>query len=172
MTSAARFHAFEGLLLALWLGAAAFFSLVVARAAFDVLPTRTLAGALVGRALPVLFLTGLLVGAALVVLEWPAVRQHWGRFAAGAVMIVACGAAQFVVAPRIERLRAAIGAPLESLAADDARRAAFGRLHAVSVGWLGIAIIAALVALVLIWRALDVPRAPSGSPTSTVQTDG
>lgn len=172
MMSPARTSLAEGLLVALWVGAAGFFSIVVARAAFAVLPTRTLAGALVGRTLPVLFFTGLVIGLAIVVLEWPVLRAGWTRMAAGAVMIVACGTAQFVVAPRIERLRAAIGGPLEALAADDARRAAFGRLHAVSVGWLGIAIIAALVALVSIWRALDVPRASTGIPTPTVQTDG
>lgn len=167
-----RVAAVEGLLLALWLGAAAFFSIVVARAAFAVLPTRTLAGALVGRVLPVLFLAGLAVGLAVLALELPAMRERWGRLAAAAVMVAACGIAQFLIAPRIERLRAAIGGPLEALAADDPARAAFGRLHAVSVGWLGLAILAALVALVLTWRALDQPRAVSRSSTLTVQIDG
>lgn len=169
---APRVHVLEGLLLALWLGAAAFFSLVVARAAFAVLPTRTLAGALVGRALPVLFVTGMVAGLALVILEWPHVRAQWGRFAAGCAMIVACGAAQFHVAPRLDRLRAAIGGPLEALAPGDPRRVAFGRLHAISVGWLGVAIVAAGIALFLIWRALEAPRGSSSSSTSTVQTDG
>jgi hypothetical protein len=167
-----RVAALEGLLLALWLGAAAFFSLVVARAAFAVLPTRTLAGALVGRVLPVLFLAGLVVGLVVLVLEAPSLRERPGRVVAAAVMSVACGIAQFVVAPRIERLRAAIGGPLEALAPDDPRRAAFGRLHAVSVGWLGIAIVAALVVLVLTWRALDRPRASFSSSTLTVPIDG
>lgn len=169
---ALRTPAVEGLLVALWLGAAGFFSIVVARAAFAVLPSRTLAGALVGRVLPVLFLAGLVVGATVVALEWPAMRDRWGRLAAGAAMAAACGVAQFVVAPRIERLRVQIGVPLESLAVDDARRAAFGRLHAVSVGWLGIAIVAAVAALFLVWRALDARPVPSRIPTSSLQTDG
>lgn len=162
----------EGLLIALWLGAAAFFSLVVARAAFAVLPTRMLAGALVGRALPVLFVAGLAVGAVLVLLEWRTARPHTGRLVAGGVMIVACAIAQFGVAPRIGRLRAAIGGSLEALAPGDPRRAAFGRLHAISVGWLGLAIVAACVAMFLVWRALDGPRRVPGSSTSTVSTDG
>lgn len=170
--SSVRAPAVEGLLLALWLGAAAFFSLVVARAAFAVLPTRTLAGALVGRLLPVLFLTGIAVGVVILVLEWPSVREHWGRFAGACAMIVACGAAQFLVAPRIDRLRAAIGGPLEALAPGDPRRAAFGRLHAISVAWLGVAIVAACIALFLTWRALDAPRRSSSSPTLTEPTDG
>jgi hypothetical protein len=164
--------AVESMLLALWLGAAAFFSFVVARAAFAVLPTRTLAGALVGRLLPVLFISGMLVGTLVVLIEWPAARERWGRLAAGLTVVAACAIAQFVVAPRIERLRAAIGGPLEMLAADDARRAAFGRLHAVSVGWLGIAIVAATIALVLIWRTVGEPT-PSARPANfTVPTDG
>jgi len=52
----------EIVLLAAWLGAAIFFSVVVAQAAFAVLPTRTLAGALVGRILPVLFFAGMILG--------------------------------------------------------------------------------------------------------------
>lgn len=169
--SATRAAALEGLLLALWLGASALFTLVVARAAFAVLPTRTLAGALVGRVLPVLFLAGLVVGVALVALEWQALRERWARAAAGATMVVACAMAQFYVAPRIERLREAIGGPLETLAAGDPQRAAFGRLHGISVAWLGVAIVAALVALISAWRTLDQRHQPV-RPTPTIQTNG
>jgi len=168
----ARIPVIEGLVLALWLGAAAFFTLVVARAAFAVLPSRTLAGALVGRTLPVLFITGIVVGLAIVILEWATVREHWGRFAAACTMIAACAAAQLWVAPRIDRLREAIGGPLEALAPGDPQRAAFGRLHAISVGWLGVAIVAACVAMFLTWRALEAPRGSSRSSTLTEQTDG
>ena len=171
MIAPIRIAALEGFVLTLWLGAAAFFSLVVARAAFAVLPTRTLAGALVGRALPVLFLTGIVVGLTVVVLEWPVRREQWGRLAAGATIVAACAIAQFVVAPRIARLRAAIGGTLEALAPGDPQRAAFGRLHGISVAWLGLAIVAALVALVLVWRALDAPPA-SRRPSPTIQTNG
>ena len=45
-------------MLALWLGAAGFFSAAVAPALFAVLPTRTLAGEVVGRVLPVVFYVG------------------------------------------------------------------------------------------------------------------
>ena len=51
-------------LLSAWLGAAVLVATVVAPAAFAVLPTRTLAGALVGRVLPVLFIAGLVVALA------------------------------------------------------------------------------------------------------------
>lgn len=141
-------------LVALWLGAAAIFAIVVAPAAFDVLPSRMLAGALVGRVLPVLFWAGMALGVLLVVLE-----GAWGRgwltvrSGAGAVVFVACAIAQLVIGARIERARAAIPGAIEALATDDPRRVAFGRLHAFSVAWLGVAIVAALVAGVLAGRA-------------------
>ena len=135
---------------AAWLGAALLFAVVVAPAAFAVLPSRSLAGALVGRVLPVLFWLGLALGilVAGLALRGGAFAQRWS-VVSGAVMAIACAAAQLVVAPRIAGLRAAIGPSLEALAADDARRAAFARLHAVSVGWMGLAMVAAAAALVL-----------------------
>jgi hypothetical protein len=147
----------EILLLTLWMGAAVLFIAVVAPSAFLVLPSRTLAGALVGRVLPVIFYAGVVIGAAIVVLDILGRTGAWTRTAAGAVSALACAVAQLVVGSRIDRLRAAIGGPLDALAPDDPRRVAFGRLHAFSVGWLGIAMIAAVVALALAVRALQ-PR--------------
>jgi hypothetical protein len=144
----------EIILLAAWLGAAVFFTAVVAQAAFAVLPTRTLAGALVGRVLPVLFFAGMALGAVIMLVE-----GVWGsgwispRGAAGLSVVAACAIAQFVVGAKIERVRDAIGGPIDALPQDDPRRQAFGRLHAFSVGWLGIAIIAAVIALMLAARA-------------------
>ncbi len=137
--------------LALWLGAAAFFSAAVAPALFAVLPSRSLAGLVVGRLLPVVLYAGVFVGL-LVSITQVVSRGGWsyrGRETAAAVMVAACAVAQFVIAPRIERLRAQIPGPIEQLALDDARRVAFGRLHGVSVAWLGLAMIAAVVALLL-----------------------
>ena len=147
----------ETLLLAVWIGAALLFALVVAPAAFAVLPTRTLAGALVGRVLPVIFYAGVVIGSLIVLLDIIGRTGAWGRSAAGAVSALACAVAQLVVGTRIDRLRAAISGPLDALAGDDPRRVAFGRLHAISVGWLGIAMVAAVVALTLAVRAVP-PR--------------
>lgn len=144
----------EIVLLTLWMGAAVLFVAVVAPAAFLVLPSRTLAGALVGRVLPVIFYAGVVIGAAIVVLDILGRTGTWPRTAAGAVSALACAVAQLVVGARIDRLRAAIGGPLESLASDDPRRIAFGRLHAFSVGWLGLAMLAGILALALAVRAL------------------
>jgi len=137
-------------LLALWLGAALLTAAVVAPAAFAVLPTRALAGALVGRVLPVVFLGGLAVGIAGAVLA----AGSGGAFARARVVLPAltallCAAAQFGVAPRIQALRAEMGPSIEALAPDDPRRAAFGRLHGVSVLLMGAAGLAAGAALVL-----------------------
>lgn len=144
----------ETLLLSIWIGAALLFTVVVAPAAFVVLPTRTLAGALVGRVLPVIFYAGVLIGAVIVVLDLVGQTGSWGRAAAGAVSALSCAVAQLVVGTRIDRLRASVNGPLDALAADDPRRIAFGKLHAISVGWLGIAMLAAIVALALAVRAL------------------
>ena len=141
---------------ALWLGAAGFFSVAVAPAVFAVVPTRTLAGAVVGQLLPAIYYSGITTGVVLIGVDL-AIRREWqwgGREIAGLVMIAACSIAQLYIGPRIERLRAEIGGPLESLAVDDARRVAFGRLHGASVAWLGAAMLAAVVALVLAARAV------------------
>jgi hypothetical protein len=144
----------ETLLLAVWIGAALLFAIVVAPAAFEVLPSRTLAGALVGRVLPVIFYAGVVIGSVIVILDLIGKTGSWGRTAAGAVSALACAVAQLVVGSRIDRLRTAIGGPLDSLAADDPRRVAFGKLHAISVGWLGVALLAAIIALTLAVRSL------------------
>ena len=144
----------EVILLAAWLGAAIFFSAVVAQAAFAVLPTRTLAGALVGRVLPVLFFAGMVLGALIFAIEglW-GIGWFSGRGVAGLLVVLACAVAQFIVGARIDRIREEIGGPIDALSPTDPRRLAFGRLHAISVGWLGVAIVAALVALILASRA-------------------
>lgn len=138
-------------LLAAWLGAALVVSAVVAPAAFDVLPTRTLAGAIVGRVLPVLFWSGVVVGLLVLWMGWRLPFPET-RTAAAFVLVAACLAAQLVIAPRIERIRAEIGGPMEALDPSNPLRQAFGRLHGFSVACLGIGGIAALVILVLLIR--------------------
>jgi hypothetical protein len=134
----------ETCVLVLWLGAALFFAAVVAPAAFTVLPTTTLAGALVGRVLPTLFVTGIVAALLVLGLEIGAPRPAGRVRAVGAgVMLIACAVAQFVIGSRIEQLRAVAGSPIGTLSRDDPRRTAFGRLHALSVAALGVAMIAA-----------------------------
>jgi hypothetical protein len=143
-------------LLAAWLGATLVVGAVVAPAAFAVLPTRTLAGALVGRVLPPLFWSGAAIG--LVAAVAARRMQRTTAFVAALVITAASVVAQTVVAPRIDAVRASVGGPIDSLARDDARRVAFGRLHGASVALLGIAGIAASVTLLLTaWGASAAP---------------
>lgn len=139
--------------LSVWLGAAIVVAAVVAPAAFAVLPTRTLAGALVGRVLPVLFFGGAAAGAAVALLaRGPA--SATARTVAAVAMVIACLVAQLGVAPRIERVRIEAGGPIDRLTPGDPRRATFGRLHGMSVALLGVAAIAGAAALVLTLRTL------------------
>lgn len=141
-------------LLAAWLGAAVLFAAVVAPAAFAVLPARSLAGAIVGRVLPVVLVAGIVAGVAAGALTVRGAGLfRWAGWAAF-LAALACAIARFAVGPRIERLRAEMGPSIEALAADDARRVAFGRLHALSVGWLGLGMVAAVAAVVLLSLAL------------------
>jgi len=144
---------------ALWLGAALLLAAVVAPAAFAVLPSRTLAGSLVGRVLPAVFISGCVAGAAVLVLDrsGPPLGGAGGRVTAAVVWIAACAVAQFVVAPRIERVRVAAGGAIDALAVAAPLRIAFARLHGVSVGLLGVAMLAALTVVALAWRTIARP---------------
>jgi hypothetical protein len=146
-------------LLAAWLGAALLVTAVVAPAAFAVLPSRTLAGALVGRVLPALFWSGIAVGLAVAALTW-GMPQRIGRTTAALALVGACAAAQLVVAPRIQRVREQIGGALDALDPSDPRRLAFGRLHGLSVAWLGLGVLAALLALILLLRLTSARSIP------------
>jgi len=143
-------------LLAAWLGATIIVGAVVAPAAFAVLPTRTLAGALVGRVLPPLFWSGAAIGLIAAVMAWRS--QRIPALVAALAIVAATVAAQLVVAPRIEAVRVAAGGPIDALPRDDARRITFGRLHGVSVALLGLAGLAAAATILLTARAA--PAAP------------
>jgi hypothetical protein len=142
------------LLLAAWLGASALFSLVVAPGAFAVLPSRSLAGLVVGTVLPTLFYSGAVLGIASL-LSSRSVERAGRRLhvALAALVALACLIAQLGVGARIASLQASIGSSLDSLALADPRRVSFGRMHALSVSLLGVALVAAFALLVLETRA-------------------
>jgi hypothetical protein len=138
-------------LMSAWIGAALLLAASVAPAAFAALPTRTLAGDVVGRILPVVFISGIVALVASLVLMTPA---DWTRRVSSGFAILACAVAQFYLAPRIARLRDEIGGPVDALALDHPQRALFGRLHAMSVAWMGAAMLATLIVVVLSLRAI------------------
>jgi hypothetical protein len=137
------------LLVAAWFGASLLLSATVAPTAFAVLPSRTLAGAVLGPVFPVLFIGGVVAGV-LATADGALSSSALGywRSGAGIVMTIASGIAQFVILPRIERVRATIAGAVDALAPDDARRQAFGRLHGLSVACLGVAMLGAAVIMV------------------------
>ena len=144
-----RLAAIELVLLAMWLGAALLVATVLAPAAFRVLPTRTLAGALVGQVLPVIFAAGLFLAIIAIGLEARMTRYSLRLLVTApfAAMIIGCSVAQFVIAPRIETVRASIGGPVDTLPETDPRRVRFGKLHGYSVLWMGVAMLGAVAAI-------------------------
>ncbi|MBA2684368.1 MAG: DUF4149 domain-containing protein [Gemmatimonadaceae bacterium] len=145
-------------LLSAWLGAALYFTVVVTRAAFAVLPSRTVAGALVGQTLPVLFDTGMVVGVILVIVARIAMSGVVRSTSlTGGVAILALSAlARFAILTRIEALRASVPTPIDSLAIADPARRTFGELHALSVGALGLAMLTGIVVAVVLAHSLSV----------------
>jgi len=145
------------LLAALWLGAAVFFSFAVAPAAFAVLPARELAGAVVARTLAVVNTGGAVIGL-LLLLSLPLDRGARSRRAVACeaasllVLTALCAAGQWVVAARMQSLRAKVGRPIDELAASDPLRVAFNSLHVYSVWALVAAMLAGAAALLLIAR--------------------
>jgi len=152
-------------LLAVWFGAALFFSVVAAPAAFGVLRSHglpnasELAGGIVTRSLSVVNFAGFVIALLLLVTLFVR-RGSVGRisFIAEGVCLVlialATGVGHWIIAARMRALRVAMVLPIDQIAADDSRRIAFNSLHGYSVNALGLAMIAALVALVLMARSV------------------
>ena len=151
------------LLVALWLGGAVFFSAAVAPAAFAVLRARGVpyaneaAGSIVTRTLALVNKGGFVI-ALLLLLSAFLFRREVGRraFLAETVSLALVAAAtlvgQCVISSRMLALRAAMGRPIDDVPADDPLRLTFGAWHSYSVAALGLAIVAAAVALLLIAR--------------------
>jgi hypothetical protein len=169
----------ELVVLSFWLGAAVLLAAVVAPALFAVLPSRTAAGDIVGRILPPLLYAGAAISFVVGMLE--AVAQnaiftaHWApgaqrpdlndvvhfgeapaagqRAGVGFLIGVAC-VGVLVIGQRIDKLRASVGQPIDALAPTDPRRVDFGRLHALSVAALGVAMLLAAGLIVSAARRL------------------
>lgn len=143
-------------LIGLWLGAMAFFSFVVAPAAFAVLrEQRQLAGEIVSRALGVLEITGMIIGALLIVIlifsRERAGKASFYELIALALMTVSMVVSHFVVSKRMHEMRASIG-EIAALAANDPNRIAFDRLHQYSVWLMGFNILVAIALIIYLAR--------------------
>ena len=71
-----------------------------------------------------------------------------------AIIVMATGLGHWLIAARMRALRAAMLLPIDLVPLDDPRRIAFSSLHRYSVSALGLAMIAALIAIILIARSL------------------
>ncbi|HKY27669.1 MAG TPA: DUF4149 domain-containing protein [Pyrinomonadaceae bacterium] len=146
---------------AFWLGAALFFSVAVAPAAFSVLrgfavPNASeIAGTIVTRTLAIVSVSGFVVGL-LVLLTTLAVRRHIAKRAflvqciSAIVLAASTGVGHWIIAARMRALRVAMVLPIDQVAVDDPRRIAFNDLHGYSATALGIAMIAGLVAFLTV----------------------
>ena len=121
--------------LVVWLGGLIFFAFAVAPAAFAVLPTRHLAGNIVGRTIAILHWLGIISG--LVFLASSLLYSQLTRgtphaFAARNIVIVLMLAltliSQFGIIPRMDALRASIG-EIDSVPPDNPARMQFDALH-------------------------------------------
>ena len=151
------------LLIALWLGGSVFFSAAVAPIAFSVLRARNVAyaneaaGTIVTRALAIIntggFLLALLLLASAFLFRWSATRRAlFLETVSLALMAIMTAVGQWVIAAHMLALRTAMVRPIDDVPVDDPLRVSFNSLHGYAVAALGVAIIAAAVALLIIAR--------------------
>ncbi len=142
------------LLIAVWLGAAIFFSFAVAPSAFAVLPARELAGNLVTRTLGIVNVAGVVISLLLIASSFSG-RELQGRRAwllevcALALVALTTFIGHWVINARLLALRHAMGRPIDEVAASDPLRVAFNSLHGYSVVALSIGMLAGIVALLV-----------------------
>jgi len=154
----------------MWLGAALFFSAVVAPGAFAVMRSYQLAnanemaGAVVNRNLSAVNISGFVIGLLLLLTVFlPRQKGLSPAFILETislvVLVVATSVGQWVIAARLRALRAGLAIPFDQLSATDPQRISFNILHTYSVRALGIAMIAALVMFVCsAYRARPIVR--------------
>jgi len=163
------------LLLGLWLGAAIFFGAAVAPDLFSVLRgaglpnANELAGSIVTRLLAIVNRGGFEIGLFLIVVRYFASRNQrlltrLVEMISLAIMAIMTGISQWVISARMVALRAAIQVPIDQVANSDPRRVAFDNLHRYSVDVMGVAMVAALIAFVMI--AISSVRSPTVSEGS------
>ena len=147
--------------LGLWLGAALFFSAVVAPNVFAVLRSfqlsnaNEIAGSIVTRTLSVVNVWGFVIGLlalGITVGFRPSARR--GLFTMEvlslALLAITTAVGQWVVASRMLTIRTALVIPIDQVDPADPRRVAFNSLHHYSVVALSVAMLAAGVGVVVV----------------------
>ncbi len=143
-------------LLSLWLGMMAFFSFVVAPAAFTVLPEQRLAGNVVNHVLGVTEISGMVLGVVLLlVLLFSRIRQtrqYYVELAIVLFMTLSMVISHFGISRWMHELRLRGGDNFYQLPVTDPIRVTFDQLHQASVGLTGFAMLAALFLIVKLIR--------------------
>jgi hypothetical protein len=151
------------MLIALWLGAAVFFGGAVAPSVFSVLRARhvtsanELAGTIVTRTLAIVntsgfFISLFLLASAFLFRARVRARAFYAEVLSLALIALMTGVGQWIINARLLALRLAMGRPIDEVDLNDPLRVAFNSLHGYSVIALGIGILAAATALLLIAR--------------------
>lgn len=145
------------LVLALWIGSIFYFAVVVAPAAFAVLPTRTLAGMVVSRSLANLHWIGIVCGlifllcSVLLALIEGGPSPFHGRDLLLVLMMVITLGAHFGIERRMNNLKTEMGV-IDVIPPQDTRRVEFNRLHVWSERLEGSVFFCGLVLLYLVVR--------------------
>jgi hypothetical protein len=164
----------RSLLLALWLGAACFFSFAVAPSAFSVLQAPDLAGAVVSRTLMIVNLSGIVIGAFLLLTSFLPGKSAkpaliWIERILLFILTIAGVVGQFVIGLAMSQIRLSVGRPIEELAAEDPSRLWFNQLHQYSVYVLVTGMIAAgLSYFLLAYRARHTENKPLKTTTKDI----
>jgi Domain of unknown function (DUF4149) len=146
---------FRLLLIALWLGAAMFFSFSLAPSAFGVLPSREMAGSVVSANLSVINYAGLIIGAVMLLSSFISSKGavSWLERLLMLIFTIACAVGQFVISYQLASIRNQVGRPIEELSTGEPLRIAFDSLHQYSIWVLATAMIIALISFLLISTA-------------------
>jgi uncharacterized membrane protein len=150
------------LALVVWLGGLIFFAFVVAPTAFSpgLLPTRHLAGEIVGRSIGALHWMGIVSGVVFLIssaiynrMTVGSARPLAGRHLLIALMLLLTVISQFAISPKMHAIRAEVDV-IDSIAPDSPLRMEFDRLHVWSEKFEQGVFLLGLAALFLTARAL------------------
>jgi uncharacterized membrane protein len=150
------------LALVVWLGGLIFFALVVAPTVFSsgLLPTRHLAGEIVGRSLGALHWMGIVSGIIFLIssaiynrMTVGSTRPLAGRHLLIALMLLLTVISQFAISPKMHAIGAEAGI-IDNIAPDSSLRMEFDRLHVWSEKFEETVFLLGLAALFLTARAL------------------
>jgi uncharacterized membrane protein len=152
--------------LVVWIGGLIFFAFVLAPTAFSpgLLPSRQLAGAVVGRSLDGLHYMALVSGIIFLIASMFYNRMTRGiahslaaRHVLIAVMLVLTAISQFKITPKMHAIRNEVGA-IDTLPTDNPQRTEFARLHVWSEHFEEAVLFLGLVTLYSTAQSLRDPR--------------